>query len=251
MTVTTASPYTVRGHRRPRLAGGAARAPPPGCTSGREPTAAVPRDRPDRTVRAGRPGRGRRCRSGPRSRAGCAPRSRTTSAGSGEMMAALQRLFGPYPFREYVVVVADDDLDDPIEAQGMSVFGAQPRRRAAHPRAAGRARAGPPVVRQQPDGRRLAAHLAQRGLRHVRRVAVVRASPAARRRTPTPAQWHARLAAPPGGPASSRTRASTGCSTRGLQARRADAARPAHEDRRRGVLRAAARRGSPSTGTAR
>jgi aminopeptidase N len=42
----------------------------------------------------------------------------------GEMMAALQRFFGPYPFGEYAVVVTDDDLDDPIEAQGMSVFGA-------------------------------------------------------------------------------------------------------------------------------
>jgi aminopeptidase N len=41
----------------------------------------------------------------------------------GEIMAALQRLFGPYPFRQYVVVVADDDLDDPVEAQGMAVFG--------------------------------------------------------------------------------------------------------------------------------
>jgi aminopeptidase N len=39
------------------------------------------------------------------------------------MMAAFERMFGPYPFREYVVVVADDDLDDPIEAQGMAVFG--------------------------------------------------------------------------------------------------------------------------------
>jgi aminopeptidase N len=41
----------------------------------------------------------------------------------GEIMAAFERLFGPYPFREYVVVVTDDDLDDPIEAQGMAVFG--------------------------------------------------------------------------------------------------------------------------------
>ncbi|WP_433825914.1 M1 family metallopeptidase [Actinoplanes sp. CA-015351] len=41
----------------------------------------------------------------------------------GEIMIALERIFGPYPFREYVVVVADDDLDDPIEAQGMAVFG--------------------------------------------------------------------------------------------------------------------------------
>ncbi|XVV15735.1 M1 family metallopeptidase [Actinoplanes sp. CA-131856] len=41
----------------------------------------------------------------------------------GEIMNVLTDLFGPYPFREYVVVVADDDLDDPIEAQGMAVFG--------------------------------------------------------------------------------------------------------------------------------
>lgn len=40
-----------------------------------------------------------------------------------EMMKVLEWMFGPYPFREYVVVVADDDLDDPVEAQGMSVFG--------------------------------------------------------------------------------------------------------------------------------
>jgi len=41
----------------------------------------------------------------------------------GEIMSALQRLLGPYPFREYVVVVTDDELDDPVEAQGMAVFG--------------------------------------------------------------------------------------------------------------------------------
>ena len=40
-----------------------------------------------------------------------------------EIMTALEGIFGPYPFREYMVVVADDDLDDPIEAQGMAVFG--------------------------------------------------------------------------------------------------------------------------------
>ncbi|WP_216206587.1 M1 family metallopeptidase [Amycolatopsis aidingensis] len=40
------------------------------------------------------------------------------------MMDMCQRLFGPYPFGEYQVVVTDDELDDPIEAQGMSVFGA-------------------------------------------------------------------------------------------------------------------------------
>ncbi|WP_406643260.1 M1 family metallopeptidase [Amycolatopsis sp. WGS_07] len=42
----------------------------------------------------------------------------------GRMMDALEDWFGPYPFGEYVVVVTDDDLDDPIEAQGMAIFGA-------------------------------------------------------------------------------------------------------------------------------
>ncbi len=40
------------------------------------------------------------------------------------IMETLQQFFGPYPFGEYVVVVTDDNLDDPIEAQGMSIFGA-------------------------------------------------------------------------------------------------------------------------------
>jgi aminopeptidase N len=39
------------------------------------------------------------------------------------MMTTLAGWFGPYPFGDYQVVVADDVLDVPIEAQGMSVFG--------------------------------------------------------------------------------------------------------------------------------
>ena len=39
-------------------------------------------------------------------------------------MRMMERFFGPYPFTEYVVVVTDDALDDPVEAQGMSIFGA-------------------------------------------------------------------------------------------------------------------------------
>ncbi|MFF5289239.1 M1 family metallopeptidase [Paractinoplanes globisporus] len=62
-----------------------------------------------------------------RQRAAIPPRLRAVFrhdfARHGEIMAALEGLFGPYPFREYVVVVADDDLDDPIEAQGMAIFG--------------------------------------------------------------------------------------------------------------------------------
>ncbi|UJW31407.1 M1 family metallopeptidase [Saccharothrix sp. AJ9571] len=41
-----------------------------------------------------------------------------------DMVDALEGFFGPYPFGEYVVVVTDDELEEPIEAQGLSVFGA-------------------------------------------------------------------------------------------------------------------------------
>ncbi|GAA2259810.1 M1 family metallopeptidase [Streptomyces amakusaensis] len=40
------------------------------------------------------------------------------------MMSLFQELFGPYPFEEYGVVVVDEELDVPVEAQGLSVFGA-------------------------------------------------------------------------------------------------------------------------------
>lgn len=33
-------------------------------------------------------------------------------------------LFGPYPFDAYTVVVCEDDLEIPVEAQGLSIFGA-------------------------------------------------------------------------------------------------------------------------------
>ena len=41
-----------------------------------------------------------------------------------EMMAVFCDLFGPYPFDAYAVVVTDDDLEIPLEAQGLSMFGA-------------------------------------------------------------------------------------------------------------------------------
>ena len=41
-----------------------------------------------------------------------------------EMMALFEELFGPYPFRSYGIVVTDDPLEIPLEAQGLSVFGA-------------------------------------------------------------------------------------------------------------------------------
>ncbi|GAB2742930.1 M1 family metallopeptidase [Kitasatospora kifunensis] len=40
-----------------------------------------------------------------------------------QMMRFFTELFGPYPFDEYVVVVADEELDVPVEAQGMACFG--------------------------------------------------------------------------------------------------------------------------------
>lgn len=41
------------------------------------------------------------------------------------MMKLFIELFGPYPFSSgYTVVVTDDDLEIPVEAQGLSVFGA-------------------------------------------------------------------------------------------------------------------------------
>ncbi|NUR90675.1 MAG: M1 family metallopeptidase [Nonomuraea sp.] len=40
-----------------------------------------------------------------------------------EMLEVFTRLFGPYPFAAYTVVVADDQLEIPVEAQGISIFG--------------------------------------------------------------------------------------------------------------------------------
>jgi aminopeptidase N len=40
------------------------------------------------------------------------------------MMSAFEELFGPYPFDGYGVVVTEDALEVPVEAQGLSIFGA-------------------------------------------------------------------------------------------------------------------------------
>lgn len=40
-----------------------------------------------------------------------------------EMVDLFCELFGPYPFGEYRAVVVDDDLEIPLEAQGLSTFG--------------------------------------------------------------------------------------------------------------------------------
>ncbi|MDN4172617.1 M1 family metallopeptidase [Nocardioides sp. SOB77] len=41
-----------------------------------------------------------------------------------EMVAVFEELFGPYPFAAYTSVVTADDLEIPLEAQGLSTFGA-------------------------------------------------------------------------------------------------------------------------------
>src|SRR5690606_26076738 len=40
------------------------------------------------------------------------------------MLELFTRLFGPYPFAHYTALVTDDDLEIPLEAQGLSIFGA-------------------------------------------------------------------------------------------------------------------------------
>ncbi|MCW2941087.1 MAG: peptidase [Actinomycetia bacterium] len=40
-----------------------------------------------------------------------------------QMLAVFTRLFGPYPFTAYTAVVVGDELEIPVEAQGISVFG--------------------------------------------------------------------------------------------------------------------------------
>ncbi|WP_455835265.1 M1 family metallopeptidase [Pseudarthrobacter siccitolerans] len=57
----------------------------------------------------------------------------------GEMMKTFETCFGPYPFSTYTVVVADDVLEIPLEAQSLSVF-------------------GPNHLNQQWDDQRLIAH---------------------------------------------------------------------------------------------
>ncbi|MEO7061709.1 MAG: M1 family metallopeptidase [Lapillicoccus sp.] len=44
-------------------------------------------------------------------------------ARQGEMLEVYARLFGPYPFDTYTVVVTDDPLEIPLESQGLSTFG--------------------------------------------------------------------------------------------------------------------------------
>ena len=73
-------------------------------------------------------GRYVRLSTGPRQEALVPARLRAVAAhdlGRQQAMFALfEDRFGPYPFAAYTVVVTDDDLEIPLEAQGLSVFGA-------------------------------------------------------------------------------------------------------------------------------
>ncbi len=91
------------------------------------------------------------------------------------MMKLFVELFGPYPLANgYTVVVTDDPLEIPLEAQGISIFGANHCDGTRAQRAADRPRTGAPVVRQLGDRAAVARHLAARGLRLLRGVVVVR-----------------------------------------------------------------------------
>ncbi len=52
-----------------------------------------------------------------------APVARASLARHHEMMAAFEQRFGPYPFPQYLVVVTDDELEIPLEAQTLSIIG--------------------------------------------------------------------------------------------------------------------------------
>ncbi|MBB4916774.1 M1 family metallopeptidase [Streptosporangium saharense] len=54
---------------------------------------------------------------------GMATRARNDFGRQEWMLAVFSERFGPYPFGSYTAVVVDDELEIPVEAQGMSVFG--------------------------------------------------------------------------------------------------------------------------------
>lgn len=52
-----------------------------------------------------------------------APAAKASLARNHEMVSVFERLFGPYPYPQYLVVVTDDELEIPLEAQTLSIIG--------------------------------------------------------------------------------------------------------------------------------
>ena len=101
------------------------------------------------------------------------PAVRAAFADQPRMIAAFSGLFGPYPFDAYTVVVTDDPLEIPLESQTLSTFGPTtspgPGRPSASSRTSSPTSGSATRYRRVPE-----RHLAARGLRLLRRVAVVR-----------------------------------------------------------------------------
>ncbi len=177
------------------------------------------------------------------------PAARVAFADQPRMLETFAALFGPYPFDALHRGRHGRPARDPPGVADPVRLRHQPPQPALGGAAAHRPRAGPPVVRQHGHRGLAARHLAARGLRLLRRVAVVggdrphhgagggRAAP----RPPRPAAAGPRAHRP--GPPPHLRRP-------GLQARRADPAHPAPCRRRRPVLRACCAPGSTSTASA-
>ena len=109
-----------------------------------------------------------------------------------EQIAFFEPLFGPYPLDRYGLAFADSVAGLAMETQGRSLFSRDDfRRRVDEPhRDVPVPRARPPVVRRRRHPGRVGGHLAQRVVRHVRRVAVARPRRAASTSTrPPPTCW--------------------------------------------------------------
>ncbi|WP_241521814.1 M1 family metallopeptidase [Arthrobacter pityocampae] len=52
-----------------------------------------------------------------------APAAKASLVRQHRMMSVFEECFGPYPFAQYLVVVADDDLEIPLEAQTLAIIG--------------------------------------------------------------------------------------------------------------------------------
>ena len=109
----------------------------------------LPGHPPDRSLRSPRRRRTRPIAMSADARPKAAARpSRRASVGQAQMIEVFAEPFGPYPFDAYAVVITEDPLEIPLEAQGMAIFGVQLPHHDWHSGAAGRPRAGPPVVRE-------------------------------------------------------------------------------------------------------